>query len=116
LDGEKSRFLAEAAALDAEQQIWITQGYTIESYLPANWPMTARHIVRSGGRIRVQGISKVELANRFASAHLVWTASYASNSDLPEKITRLNDQISAWQTPQEVIEPPFLPPFLRGGR
>ncbi len=113
LTGEKARFLAEAAALGAGGQVWITQGYTIESYLPSDWPAAARHIVRSDGRVRVQGISKVELADRFASAANPWTESFAAESDLPDRIAQLLDRVSAWQTPQELIEPPYLPPFLR---
>jgi hypothetical protein len=113
LTGEKARFLTEAAALGASEQVWITEGYTIESYLPADWPPAVGHIVKSGGRVRVQGIAKVDLADRFATSPPPWTGSFAVGSDLPDRIARLLGQILAWQTPQELIEAPYLPPFFR---
>ena len=113
--GEKGRLLVEARTLGQETAVWITEGYTIENYLPAAWPLRERHSrTDDAGRTRVVGIGKVELATRFGDAGLDWTASYLGDSDLPNRIAALFSRIKAWQSPQEVITATCLPPFLLG--
>lgn len=111
--GDKGRLLAESAALSAESAIWVTAGYTIEAYLPEDWPERGRHVITdASGRLRVQGIGKVDLARRFVEAHPTWTGSFCADSDLPDRIASLLDRIDLWQSPQETIVPTYLPPFL----
>lgn len=113
LAGDKGRLLDEAAALSAESAIWITAGYTIEAYLPEDWSERGRHVITdAAGRLRVQGIGKVDLARRFVEAHPTWTGGFCADSDLPERIALLFDRIVLWQSPQETIVPTYLPPFL----
>lgn len=113
LAGDKGRLLVEAESLSAYQAIWITQDYTVESYLPADWLSGRRHLrTDSSGRLSVHGISKVELARRFADESMEWPMSFAKGSDLPSRIAILFDQIALWQSPQEVIAPSHYPPFL----
>jgi hypothetical protein len=48
-----------------------------------------------------------------ASEAAAWETSFAAGSDVPERVGALVALIQAWQTPQEIIETAFLPPFLR---
>jgi hypothetical protein len=114
LGAEKQRFLDEAAALGRLPELWVTQPYTIESYLPAAWDGARRFVeTDDAGRTRVISISKVELAARFQREAAAWETSFAAGSDVPERVADLVALIQAWQTPQEIIETTFLPPFLR---
>ncbi|MHA3790528.1 AAA family ATPase [Sphingomonas sp. YL-JM2C] len=114
--GAKGRLLAEAGALAVDDTIWITEGYTIESYLPGTWLTGHRHILTdASGRTTVEGISKVELARRFTQEVKEWPASVSIESDLGQRIRRLLGRIAVWQSPQEIIEPAYLPPFLDRG-
>jgi energy-coupling factor transporter ATP-binding protein EcfA2 len=111
ISAEKQRVLAEATALDQHEAVWITQGYTIENYLPEsyrNWLRTDAQ-----GRTKVRGLSKVELASRFRNEQAAWSGSFRADTDLGQRIDGLLDVIEHWQTPQEYIEPAFLPPWLR---
>ena len=113
LRGEKGRLLAEAAALGKDDHVWVTEGYAIEAYLPVDWPLAELHLrTTAQGRIVVEGIAKAELARRFALDGRGWRDSYREGSDVPDRIAGLSGLIAAWQTPQEVIEPAYLPPFL----
>ena len=57
LEIEKTRLLEEAANFGADPQVWITESYTIESYLPADWSGSAKFVrVDADGRTRVHGI------------------------------------------------------------
>jgi hypothetical protein len=114
LGTEKRRLLHEAQDLDRLPQIWVTQPYTIESYLPLSWD-GARLFVETAaaGRTRVVGISKGELASRFQRESADWDTSFRADSDLVERISGLVAMIQDWQTPQEVIHATFLPPYLR---
>lgn len=114
--GAKGRLLAEAEALAVDDTIWITEGYTIESYLPGTWLTAHRHILTdASGKTTVEGISKVELARRFTQEVKEWPASISIESDLGQRIRRLLGRIAVWQSPQEIIEPAYLPPFLNRG-
>jgi len=114
LSSEKSRLLAEARAIETDPSIWITRRYTIESYIPLSWPMRAKHLRETEeGRLRVVGTTKVELAERFRDAERDWSEYEPMASDLGGKIEKIFDAIRRWQSPQEDIEPRYLPPFLR---
>jgi energy-coupling factor transporter ATP-binding protein EcfA2 len=110
---EKARILAEARASGSDPSVWITDRYTIESYLPMAWPERAQSIREAAGRIEVTRITKVELAARFRSEKYDWAACDPDSSDLGEKIAQIVAAIRRWQSPQEAIEPRYLPPFLR---
>jgi energy-coupling factor transporter ATP-binding protein EcfA2 len=105
LDAQKQRLLDEAGALGRLPHAWVTQLYTIEAYLPQAWEGT-RRFVKSGddGRVRVTGISKVDLATRFQREAVTWEGSFRTGSDIAERIEGLLSLILAWQTPQEIIE------------
>ena len=108
---EKQRLLTEATALGQSEFVWITQGYTIENYLPDHY---SRWISTDAtGRTGVRGLSKVELASRFRDKEKYWSSCCASETDLEQHIDKLLDMIEQWQTPQEYIQPAFLPPWLR---
>lgn len=114
LGKEKKRLLFEAESLNAKHAVWITDPYTIEVYLPMDWEHY-RYIVKdSEGRVRVNGISKVALAERFAKADMTWETSYHNGKDLSQQIETLFKRITAWQSPQEVITPTDIPPFFMG--
>lgn len=115
LANEKQRLLNEAEALGRLPALWVTERYTIESYLPTSWDGTQRFVKEDGdGRTRVgRGITKVELAARFRREFTDWETSFVPRSDVQERIAELVNLIQAWQTPQEIIETAFLPPFLR---
>lgn len=114
LGAEKERLLAEARAIARQPPVWLTQGYTIEAYLPRDWDGARRFIeIAEDGRVRVTGISKVELAARFQREASDWETSFARDSDLPVRVAALMALIEAWQTPQEVFPATYLPPFLR---
>jgi energy-coupling factor transporter ATP-binding protein EcfA2 len=113
--GDKGRLLAEAEALAADEALWITEDYTIESYLPDTWLTGRRHIrTDAQGRVIVERIAKVELARRFKREITDWPSSFAAGSDLGQRIRGLFDRINAWQSPQEIIEPAYYPSFLSG--
>jgi len=61
----------------------------------------------------VSGVSKVELASRFHRDVTTWEGSFLPGSDVPHRVAGLVKLIEGWQTPQEIIETAFLPPFLR---
>jgi energy-coupling factor transporter ATP-binding protein EcfA2 len=116
LASEKRRFLHEAEALGRLREIWVTQHYTIESYLPAGWDGTQRFVSTAPeGRTRVIGIDKVDLASRFQREASCWEKSFRADTDVPERISDLLAMIQDWQTPQEIVHTTFLPPFLQDG-
>ena len=110
-EAEKRRLLAEADALACSDAVWITEGYTVEDYLPPEF-IANRLNHDAAGRTRVIG-SKVDLAARFRREASDWESGFAPGSDLPVRIDDLLHRIAAWQTPQEVITPAFIPPWLR---
>ena len=114
LAAEKQRLLCEAQDLDRLPQVWVTQPYTIEAYLPSSWDSVRRFIETTvDGRTRVIGISKVELAARFQDEAGDWATSFRADSDVAARVAALLALIQDWQTPQELIHVTFLPPFLR---
>lgn len=98
--------------MNQDRLIWITSRYTIESYLPADWPFRAKHVRDDGGKVDVIGLSKVELAACFRDEIKSWSQCDPDSSDLGDKIAHLVSTIRLWQSPQEAIEPRYLPPFL----
>jgi len=113
LDEDKQRLLQEAFLLEREDAVWVTENYTIESYLPDSWEPRRRHVIQDQtGRVKVTGISKVELARRFSSEPMTWETSMTAESDLASHIEALFARIQNWQSPQEVIAPTYLPPWL----
>ncbi|WP_343668599.1 ATP-dependent nuclease [Paraburkholderia heleia] len=111
--GEKLRILREAERCKPASDVWITQHYTMENYLPDAWERKQKHVsVSESGETGVGGIGKVELASRFRQDIGSWEVSYQEGSDLPEMIGLLFKKIEAWQTPQEVIDLPYKPPFM----
>lgn len=114
---DKQRMLDEAALLGSETAIWVTEGYTIESYLPTTWEKGRQHIkTQSSQRVTIEGIGKVDLARRFAGTPMHWDESFLKGSDLSARIQALHTRIRQWQSPQEVIVPPYLPPWLVEGQ
>ena len=85
--------------------------WTVEDYLPPEF-IANRLNHDAAGRTRVIG-SKVDLAARFRREASDWESGFAPGSDLPVRIDDLLHRIAAWQTPQEVITPAFIPPWLR---
>lgn len=102
--GEKLRLTKEAAALKMEDNVWITQGYAIEAYLPHSWEEGWKFIsITEEKRLKVTGIEKVELALRFAKLEQEWSASFKKDSNLEKQIERLFNRIEARQSPEEEV-------------
>ncbi|WP_448208665.1 ATP-dependent nuclease [Azospirillum sp. sgz302134] len=113
-EAEKRRLVAEAEGMGRPDVVWITDRYTIEDYLP---PAITRGCLRhENGRTRVVGMSKMDLAYRFRLEAVDWDSGVVPGTDLPDRIDRLLVSIVDWQTPQEVIHPPYVPPWLNGER
>lgn len=111
--GEKQRILLEAERSKPVSDVWITQHYTMENYLPDAWEGKKKYVSETeNGVTEVGGLRKVELASRFRQDIGSWEESYLEGSDLPEMIELLFKKIEAWQTPQEVIDLPYKPPFM----
>ena len=111
LAAEKRRILAEAEETDRPANVWITQGYTIEAYLPERF---GQRLSQVSGRLSVVGTSKVELAQSFQNDFHSWGQNHRLGTDRDERMAGLFETIEAWQTPQEMIELPFIPLFLLG--
>jgi ABC-type branched-subunit amino acid transport system ATPase component len=113
LGEDKRRLIQEASLLDQEDSVWVTERYTIESYLPGSWAPRRTHVIEDhAGRVKITGISKVDFARRFAEEPMAWEESFVTDSDLPSRIAALFARIRQWQSPQEVILPTYLPPWL----
>lgn len=113
--GEKRRILLEAGQTEPASDVWITQYYTMENYLPNAWGGKQKYVSETkNGVTQIDGIRKVELASRFQQEIDSWGVSYLEGSDLPGKIELLFNRIQAWQTPQEVIDLPYKPPYMDG--
>lgn len=113
IGAEKCRLREEALALGRADEIWVTQHYTIESYLPQAWEKTTSHVrVMPTGRTKVVGVEKVELAAQFTRQFSEWHDSFRADSDLPARIAGLLEKIDEWQTPQEIISLAYIPPFM----
>ncbi|MGR9319798.1 ATP-dependent nuclease (plasmid) [Rhizobium leguminosarum] len=97
----KHRLFDEARALAGEKGstsvlsplVWITEGYTIEDYLPTSFQ---KWIKKVDGKTEIVG-RKIVLADRFRSAQLLWPQSFLVPSDLPTSIERLFREIAKWQ-------------------
>ncbi|MBB5412143.1 hypothetical protein HDG34_006114 [Paraburkholderia sp. HC6.4b] len=112
IGAEKLRILHEAAQTHPAPGIWVTQHYTVESYLPNNWAGKQKHVKESAGVTKVEGIAKVDLAMKFQREVGQWEGSYLQGSNVPEMIAALTNRIRAWQTPQEIIDLPYIPPYM----
>jgi len=106
LKEEKKRFFDEAESIKQEKNIWITDDYTIEAYLPNEF---APFIRRENGRLIVLG-TKVELAKKFRNQTKNWENSF-SGIEIPKRIGELYNTINNWQTPHEIIEPIYSLPL-----
>ncbi len=94
--GTKARIRDEInATASSGQYCWITQRYTIESYLPSGF--RDKYYELEDGRLRAKTtVSKVEVAEKFRSQFNDFTQSHEQSSDLPKWIRRLYDSIEAW--------------------
>ena len=86
----KDRVLAELA-----NYCWITQGYTIESYLPKAYSET--HFCVSDGRLKCKG-QKVKIANKFKLDFKEFDSSYDPKSDLTDWIEKVYKIIIKWNS------------------
>jgi hypothetical protein len=78
---------------------WITQRYTIESYLPLNFRRKYYKYDAKTRRLKPSTtISKVNVAKKFQSACVDFNKSYVANSDLPTRIDQLYNAIVAWNS------------------
>lgn len=94
LQKEKQRILAEAESINRKTNVWITQGYTMEYYLPA--PFDKKVIQEKNGTITIT-CSKVELAQQFRKNITAWSKSFKKGTDLPLHIKNLYYIIESWQ-------------------
>lgn len=75
---------------------WVTDGYTIESYLPAAF--RDKHYRIFGARLKqITTYSKVTVADKFVAGGSTFNHSYDPQTDLPTQIERLFKTIEAWQ-------------------
>lgn len=75
---------------------WVTDGYTIESYLPAAF--RDKHYRIFGARLKqITTYSKVTIADKFVAGGSTFNHSYDPQTDLPTQIERLFNTIEAWQ-------------------
>lgn len=75
---------------------WITQGYTIESYLPQSFA-DDYFAMGDGGRLKqLTSIGKVEIARRFVQASYGYDECFPEGSDLFEQIASLYTAITDW--------------------
>lgn len=75
---------------------WITENYTIESYLPPSFRNQYFALAQNGRLDKHSGYSKVAIADRFVTSQAAFPSSYETSSDLPGNIEKLFNSISAW--------------------
>lgn len=109
LQEQKQRLLDEAKEANLPNNVWITQHYTIEDYLPDSFASNIQK--NDDGRTCIKGYSKVVLAEIFRKQKLNWNCSFKGETDIPERIPYLYNLIDSWQTPQERIDFPYEPPL-----
>lgn len=91
----KARILKEIRDQESGSRVsWVTDGYTIESYLPDEF--REKHFGMQEGRLHALSKSKVEIAHLFSDSHTRFADSYASDR-LPEFIAKLHATIRTWQ-------------------
>ncbi|WP_327438718.1 ATP-dependent nuclease [Pseudomonas donghuensis] len=75
---------------------WVTEGYTIESYLPKSF--RHKHYRLLGLRLKkVSSYPKVSIANKFATGSSTFSHSHDKKTDLPIQIEKLFKAIEAWK-------------------
>lgn len=93
--GAKAKIYADIGSAGSGRYCWITQQYTIESYLPSGF--RDKYYVLEDGRLKATTtLSKVTVAEKCRSQFNDFTASYETGSDLPVQIQRLYEAIDAW--------------------
>lgn len=91
----KARILREIRDQENDSRTsWVTDGYTIESYLPDEF--RKKHFGLQEGRLRTLRKSKVEIAHLFSESYTNFADSYSSDR-LPEFISKLHATIQKWQ-------------------
>lgn len=75
---------------------WITEGYTIESYLPSAFLNSHYQIVNSRLK-KTSSKSKVAIATQFVAETSSFSGSFDPASDLPIQIEQLFRSIEAWK-------------------
>lgn len=84
----KARFLEDVAS-------WLTQEYTMESYLPTAF--FDQYFSIDGGRVKQKNsVSKAEIAERFREQYSSFDQSFKAGTDLPERISQLIETIQQW--------------------
>ncbi|MDE1488348.1 AAA family ATPase [Xenorhabdus bovienii] len=74
---------------------WITEGYTLENYLPE--PFFSKYFEKNIGITKIKnGGSKVKAAQRFAQFQHQFMDSFHLNSNLPELMDWLYENIISW--------------------
>ncbi|WP_285416088.1 ATP-binding protein [Pseudomonas sp. efr-133-TYG-5] len=84
----KSRFLKDVAS-------WLTQEYTMESYLPTAFFERYFSIV-DGRVVKDSGYSKTDIAEFFREEYQTFDHSFKPGTDLPERISELLATINQW--------------------
>ncbi|AMG36859.1 ATP-dependent nuclease [Achromobacter xylosoxidans] len=75
---------------------WVTQGYTIENYLPAVF-RDNYFVTQENGRLKqCNTTAKVEIARRFVNAAYDFDACFGQAGDLLERIASLYTVITRW--------------------
>ena len=75
---------------------WVTEGYTIESYLPTAF--RHKHYRTFGSRLKqITTYSKVTIANKFVAGASIFNHSHDPKTDLPTQIEKLFKSIEAWK-------------------
>ncbi|QZI69345.1 AAA family ATPase [Pseudomonas protegens] len=75
---------------------WVTEGYTIESYLPSAFLNTYYQVVNSR-LTKTSYKSKVAIATQFVGGTSSFNGSYDPATDLPNQIEKLFKVIEAWK-------------------
>lgn len=75
---------------------WVTEGYTIESYLPKNFRLKYYKLL--GLRLKkISSYPKVTIANKFANGYGEFNYSYDKKTDLSAQIEKLFKTIEIWK-------------------
>lgn len=92
----KYQVWTDIAALNSKTgYCWVTEGYTIESYLPSVFLNNYYQVVNSR-LTKTSSKSKVDIATQFAVGTSSFSGSFDPASDLPIQIEKLFRSIEAW--------------------
>ncbi|MCF5652394.1 AAA family ATPase [Pseudomonas syringae] len=87
----------DIAALNSKTgYCWVTEGYTIESYLPSAF-LNKHYQVVNSRLTKTSSKSKVDIATQFVAGTSSFSGSYDPASDLPIQIEKLFRSIEAWK-------------------